>query len=181
MEKVMASSCTSALILFSLCIVAGLGMVLVFRENLLLKGIGLGLLIIGASGHITEAFSMKRNRGYLEEIKSLKFENENGDNMKMENKELFGTATVGNIEVRNRIIRAVTTGDRAHGNVTEEVIENYRKLAAGGVVAIVTGLVTVEERESFIPTLAFYDDKYIEQHKPLTDAVHTEGGKIVRK
>jgi 2,4-dienoyl-CoA reductase-like NADH-dependent reductase (Old Yellow Enzyme family) len=178
MEKVMASSYTGALIMFSLFIIVGLVFVLAFQGNLLMKGVGLGLLIIGTYGHFTEAFSMKRNRGYLEEIKSLKFENENINNMKMENKELFNTATVGNIEVRNRVIRAAI-GDRAHGNVTEEVIENYRKLAAGGVGAIVTGFVTVEERESFIPTLAFYDDKYIEQHKPLTDAVHAEGGKII--
>jgi lipoprotein signal peptidase len=76
MEKVMHSSYTGALIMFSLFIIIGLVFVLTFQGNLLMKGIGLGLLIIGAYGHFTEAFSMKRNKEYLEEIRTLKFENE---------------------------------------------------------------------------------------------------------
>ncbi|MDR1652623.1 MAG: DsbA family protein [Prevotellaceae bacterium] len=73
MENVMKSSYTGALIMFSSCVVIGLLFVLVFQGNLTMKGVGLGLLLFGAYGHFTEAFSMKRNRDYLNELKMLKF------------------------------------------------------------------------------------------------------------
>jgi 2,4-dienoyl-CoA reductase-like NADH-dependent reductase (Old Yellow Enzyme family) len=170
-------------IFISRCKAAGINLIfllaaiffVLYRNDRLMKGIVLGILIFAFVGHTAEIFSMQNNKTRQNEVKLLK----SGDNnMDVKKKNLFESTTIGAISARNRIIRAAIA-DRAHGDVTQEVIENYRKLAAGGVGVIITGFVTVEKRELFIPTLAFHDDKYISQHKPLIDAVHTEGGKIV--
>jgi 2,4-dienoyl-CoA reductase-like NADH-dependent reductase (Old Yellow Enzyme family) len=68
----------------------------------------------------------------------------------------------------------MTTGD-----ITGEIIKKYCKIVDSGVGIIITGFVTVEERESFIPTVAFFDDRYISQHQELVNAVHQQSGKIV--
>lgn len=71
MELVIKDGYHSALILFSTLVVVGLVVVLI-SSNDLWKGIGLGLLIIGTVGHSTEAFSMQKNKAYLQKIQSLK-------------------------------------------------------------------------------------------------------------
>jgi 2,4-dienoyl-CoA reductase-like NADH-dependent reductase (Old Yellow Enzyme family) len=93
-------------------------------------------------------------------------------------KTVFEPTVIGGLPARNRIIRAAVA-DRSNGAVTGEIIEKYRRLAASGVGVIITGFVTVEERESFIPTVAFFDDSRLPRHQDLVNAVHQQGGKIV--
>lgn len=70
MELVMKTGYRSALILFSIIVVCGLAVVLVIPNDLW-KGVGLGLLIIGTTGHLTEAFSMQKNKAYQQKIDSI--------------------------------------------------------------------------------------------------------------
>jgi hypothetical protein len=69
---VLMSGYRSALILFSSLIIIGL-IILLANSQTTIKGIGLGLLIIGTTGHITEAISMQKNKQYQEKISRLKF------------------------------------------------------------------------------------------------------------
>lgn len=91
---------------------------------------------------------------------------------------MFTPTIIGGISARNSIIRAAI-GDHSTGGITDEIIGQYRDLAAGGVGVIITGFVTVEKRESFIPTIHFFDDSHIPGHRELVKAVHEQGGRIV--
>lgn len=71
MSLVMKSSYRSALILFSTLIFGGLVLALSVSSDFW-KGIGLGLLIVGTTGHAIEAFSMWKSKRYQQELNSIK-------------------------------------------------------------------------------------------------------------
>jgi len=73
MEKVLDSAYTSGFILFSILVVLGLLLALIVQESFVLKGMGVGMLIVGVVGYCTEALSVKRNKAYLYEIRSQSF------------------------------------------------------------------------------------------------------------
>lgn len=70
MKLVVKTGYRSALVLFSTAVVCGLAVVL-FTSNDFWKGVGLALLVIGTTGHLTEAFSMQKNKAYQQEIGSI--------------------------------------------------------------------------------------------------------------
>jgi len=72
MEKVIASSYTIPLSMFSALLIIGLLLILITRQEVW-KGVAIGLLITGTLGHSTEAFSMKNNNVYLMKIKQINF------------------------------------------------------------------------------------------------------------
>ncbi|HEY4884034.1 MAG TPA: hypothetical protein VII08_10360 [Myxococcales bacterium] len=51
-----------------------IGLLLVFLSNdaAARKGVALALMIAGVIGHCTEAFSMQRNRQYIEQVSSFR-------------------------------------------------------------------------------------------------------------
>ena len=59
---------------------------------------------------------------------------------------LFDTCALGNLELRNRFVRSATWEGFApdSGEVTDDLIAMYRKLAQGQVGLIITGLAGVE-------------------------------------
>lgn len=96
-------------------------------------------------------------------------------------KNIFDTVNLGDLELKNRIIRSATWLGACDydGNLNKEIYKIYRKLAAGGVGAIVTGITTISPHDALIDGIAqFYDDKFIPQHKILTEEVHKFGAKI---
>lgn len=96
-------------------------------------------------------------------------------------KTIFDKTRIGNVELRNRIFRSATWLAMADkdGSVNDGIINVYRRLAEGGVGAIVTGLVSVAPFDAWLDGgVKFYDDKFIDGHKRLTDAVHKAGSKI---
>ena len=97
-------------------------------------------------------------------------------------KTLFDTTTLGQLTLRNRIWRSATwlaLAD-AEGNVTDEIVKTYEELAKGGAAMIVTGLTSIVEHDAEIGGGAkFYDDRFIEGHKRLTDAVHKHGALVM--
>jgi len=97
-------------------------------------------------------------------------------------KTLFDTTTLGQLMLRNRIWRSATwlaLAD-AEGNVTDEIVKTYEELAKGGAAMIVTGLTSIVEHDAEIGGGAkFYDDRFIEGHKRLTDAVHKHGALVM--
>ena len=96
-------------------------------------------------------------------------------------KNIFDGAKLGGLTLKNRIFRSATWLGAADddGNLNAEIYKIYRELAAGGVGAIVTGITTISPHDTLIDGIAqFHDDKFIAQHKILTDEVHKFGAKI---
>ena len=97
-------------------------------------------------------------------------------------KTLFDTTTLGRRTLKNRVWRSATwlaLAD-AEGNVTDEIVSTYEDLAKGGVAMIVTGLTSIMEHDAEIGGGAkFYDDRFIEGHKRLTDAIHKHGALVM--
>lgn len=57
-------------------------------------------------------------------------------------KNVFEPCSIGNLTLKNRIVRAATHEGMAHsdGMPTNELLQTYQKLAAGGAGAIITGM-----------------------------------------
>lgn len=96
-------------------------------------------------------------------------------------KTIFDKTKLKDLKLRNRIFRSATWLAMADesGEVNDEIIGVYKRLAEGGAGAIVTGLVSVAPYDAYLPGgVKFYDDKFIDWHKRLTSAVHSAGAKI---
>lgn len=97
-------------------------------------------------------------------------------------KTLFDTTTLRRHTLKNRVWRSATwlaLADAA-GNVTDEIVRTYEELAKGGVAMIVTGLTSIVRHDAEIGGGAkFYDDRFIEGHKHLTDAIHMHGALVM--
>ncbi|MHA2035756.1 MAG: NADH:flavin oxidoreductase [Promethearchaeota archaeon] len=93
----------------------------------------------------------------------------------MELKTLFSPEKIGNVEIKNRIVRSATYTHTAtdEGYVTDEMIEFYSDLAKGGTGLIITGIMTIDK----VGTIqngqtCLYDDSYIKGQKKFVDAIH---------
>lgn len=97
-------------------------------------------------------------------------------------KTLFDTTTLGQQTLKNRIWRSATwlaLAD-AEGNVTDEMVRTYEKLAKGGAAMIVTGLTSIVKHDTEIGDGAkFYDDRFITGHQRLTDTIHKHGALVM--
>lgn len=96
-------------------------------------------------------------------------------------KTIFDKTTLGSVELKNRVFRSATWLAMAdeEGYINNDIINVYRKLAKGGVGAIITGLVSVAPFDAWLDGgVKFYDDKFIAGHKKLTDTVHQAESKI---
>jgi 2,4-dienoyl-CoA reductase-like NADH-dependent reductase (Old Yellow Enzyme family) len=87
---------------------------------------------------------------------------------------LFSKGKIGNINIKNRIVRSATTSGLAeNGYISEREIKIYSDLAQGGTGLIVTGGVSVDiSGLSGVNQVYLHDDKYISGHKKLVNAVH---------
>ncbi len=93
----------------------------------------------------------------------------------MELKTLFSPEKIGNVEVKNRIVRSATYTHSAtkDGYVTDEMIKFYTNLAKGGTGLIITGITTIDKVGTIQPgQTCLYDDSYIEGQKKFVNAVH---------
>ncbi len=94
---------------------------------------------------------------------------------------LFSPEKIGNVLIKNRLVRSATFVRRAekNGEVGEREVQFYTTLAQGGVGLIITGFVAVDPSGSVSPNqAALYDDSFIPGHKRLVDAVHDMGAKV---
>jgi N-ethylmaleimide reductase len=93
---------------------------------------------------------------------------------------LFEPITVGDIEAKNRIFMAPLTRGRATPDhvPTELMVEYYRQRAGAGV--IITEGTGVSRRGLGWPAApGLWTAEQVEAWKPVTDAVHQAGGRIV--
>jgi 2,4-dienoyl-CoA reductase-like NADH-dependent reductase (Old Yellow Enzyme family) len=91
-----------------------------------------------------------------------------------ENSIVFKPGRIGNIELKNRLVRSATYENAANqdGTVSEKLIEIYRNLAQGGVGLIVTGIAGTYPK-ALAPHLmmGIYDDAFIPGLKKIPQAV----------
>lgn len=95
---------------------------------------------------------------------------------------LFDATTIGGIEARNHFVRSATGEAKAtaDGFPTEKIKDIYVTLAKNNVGTIITSLTSVASYEQASRNqLAINRDELVPAYKELTDAVHTEGGRIV--
>ena len=97
-------------------------------------------------------------------------------------KTLFDTMTLRHHQLKNRVWRSATwlaLAD-AEGNVTDEIVSTYEELAEGGAAMIVTGLTSIVKVEAEIGGgVKFYDDRFVEGHRRLTDAIHRHNALVM--
>lgn len=88
---------------------------------------------------------------------------------------MFSSEKIGNVEIKNRIIRSATLTSSAteDGHVTDRLIKYYTDLAEGGTGLIITGIVSIDETgKSGKNQLCLFSNSYIKGQKKLVDAVH---------
>ncbi len=94
---------------------------------------------------------------------------------------LFTPMNIGKMEVKNRFVRSATYRGIAlkTGEVTDDLINEYRKLAKGDVGLIIPGLMYVHPRGKALKfQLGIHSDEMISGLRKLVEAVHAEGAKI---
>lgn len=94
---------------------------------------------------------------------------------------LFTPFSIGDIAVKNRIVMAPLTRNRAtRGNDAPNAlnVEYYRQRAGAGLI-ITEGTQVSQQGQGYVWTPGMYTADQVAGWKAITDAVHAEGGKIV--
>lgn len=92
---------------------------------------------------------------------------------------LFDPARFGDITVANRIVMAPLTRNRAVGQVPNALhVEYYRQRASAGLI-ISEATQIRPDGQGYFDTPGIHSVEQIAGWKPVTDAVHAAGGKIV--
>lgn len=93
---------------------------------------------------------------------------------------IFSPFSIGNITLKNRIIRSATwEGMCDNGVPTEKLIKLYEELAENELGLIITGYTYVSKEGMQLPSMMALDnDKNLDVLKNLTDRVHKKGGLI---
>lgn len=87
-------------------------------------------------------------------------------------KQVFEACTIGQLTFKNRIIRAATHEGMAKddGMPMDDLLPFYKRLAAGGAGAIITGYVSVKQNGRTFPNMRMFDnDAYIPVYKSMND------------
>ena len=93
---------------------------------------------------------------------------------------LFSSVTLGALTLSNRIVMAPMTRDRAgDGDVpTAAMVEYYRQRATAGLI-VTEGVQPSPEGKGYWRTPGIWSKEQVDGWRAVTDAVHSEGGKIV--
>lgn len=96
-------------------------------------------------------------------------------------KRVFEVATVGGIEVKNRIIRSATQEIMSENGIpTQRMFDLYEELAKGEVGLIITGYFTFSSTDNHLPVVAnLSNNAIVPALKSITDMVHKHDTKIV--
>lgn len=97
-------------------------------------------------------------------------------------KTLFDQAQLGQMTLKNRLIRSATWERMADddGSINTRLLNLYEDLAKGGVGMIITGYAFVTDQEQPNPRMmGISDDRFIAGYQQLTERVHRYDSKIV--
>ncbi len=92
---------------------------------------------------------------------------------------LFSDATIGKMKLRNRMVMAPMTRNRAaEGNSPQQMnVEYYRQRASAGLIITEAAQVSAEG-VGYPATPGIYSEQQVAGWRKITDAVHNEGGHI---
>ena len=95
-------------------------------------------------------------------------------------KTLFDPIRIGDLDLRNRIVMAPLTRNRAApGQVPSELaVEYYRQRASAGLIITEASQVS-PEGQGYLDTPGIYAAEQVKGWRRVTDAVHAEGGRII--
>ncbi|MHA2283216.1 MAG: oxidoreductase [Promethearchaeota archaeon] len=93
----------------------------------------------------------------------------------MELKTLFSPKKIGDVQIKNRIVRSATFMHIAekYGFIGDRYLKVYDELAKGGTGLIITGAVAVDPTGTGGPyQVCLYEDSHMAGHKKLVDIIH---------
>jgi len=94
---------------------------------------------------------------------------------------IFTAGKIGNMELKNRLIRSATYEALAdvNGNVTDELVNFYGILSRGGIGLIILGYSYIQENGKCASNqTGIYNDSFKEGLKKIVDIVHKNDSKI---
>jgi len=100
-------------------------------------------------------------------------------------KPLFEPITINKMEVKNRIVMGpmAANSPAADGTPSDQTVAFFEERARGGVGMIIVGgsLATTRawEESPFLPALRLDRDDVVKAYRPMVDAVHRHGTKII--
>ncbi|WP_287155668.1 NADH:flavin oxidoreductase [Candidatus Solincola tengchongensis] len=97
-------------------------------------------------------------------------------------RDLFRPGNIGGLELPNRFVHSATCENMAtsSGEVTDRLVERYRRLARGEVGLIITGHMYVQPSgKAHAFQTGIYADGLVPGLRRLVEEVHGEGGRIV--
>ncbi len=95
---------------------------------------------------------------------------------------LFSPKKIGNLEIQNRFVHSATYEcmARENGEMSNELITRYSRLAKGGIGLIIPGYLYIHPKGRAVKyQTGIYSDDLVEGLGQLVKAVHMEGTKIV--
>jgi len=93
---------------------------------------------------------------------------------------LFDPVRLGALELRNRIVMAPLTQARATDDrVPNELMRTYYEQRASAGLILTEATIVTPKGAGYARTPGIYSDAQVEAWKPITEAVHRRGGKIV--
>jgi len=90
-------------------------------------------------------------------------------------KTLFSPEKIGNVQIKNRIVRSATYVRRAekYGRVGDQLIDFYKELAKGGTGLIISEFIAVDQSGTASAYQVRLDnDSFLPGHKRLVDSIH---------
>lgn len=91
---------------------------------------------------------------------------------------LFSPYELGNITLQNRIVMAPMTRSRAIGNIPNDLMVDYYGSRASAGLIISEGVAPSPDGLGYARIPGIFSDEQIAAWKKVTDAVHSEGGRI---
>ena len=90
----------------------------------------------------------------------------------MELETLFSPKKIGDVKIKNRIVRSATFMFMAekYGYIGERLLKLYEELAKGGTGLIITGAAAIDPSAAGGPyQVCLYDDSHMPDHKKLVN------------
>ncbi|MDP2143272.1 MAG: alkene reductase [Gallionella sp.] len=91
---------------------------------------------------------------------------------------LFTPTTLGNLQLKNRVVMAPMTRCRATGNVPNELMAKYYGMRADAGLIVAEGASPSANGLGYARMPGLFSDEQVQGWKQVTDAVHAGGGKI---
>jgi len=92
---------------------------------------------------------------------------------------LFDPIQVGALSLTNRIVMAPLTRNRAPGALPNALMASYYAQRASAGLLITEGTAISHQGQGYADVPGLWSDEQVAAWKPVTDAVHAAGGKIV--